>query len=66
MGNNGVSGVLLVDYCNAFDLVDHNLFWLKLEEDAYIPSQNPSQDSTLDSTIFRFPAIFTSCKSHDG
>ena len=31
------------------------------EEDAYIPSQ----DSTQDSTIFRFPVIFTSCKSHD-
>ena len=41
-----MSGVLLVDYCNAFDLVDHNLFWLKLEEEAYIPSQNSSQDST--------------------
>ena len=66
MGNNRVSGVLLVDYSNAFDLVDHNLFWLKLEEDAYIPSQNSSQDSTQDSTIFRFLAIFTSCKSYDG
>ena len=66
LDNNRVSGVLLVDYCNAFDLVDHNLFWLKLEEDACIPSQNPSQDSTLDSTIFRFPAIFTSFKSYDG
>ena len=31
------------------------------KEDAYIPSQ----ESTQDSTIFRFPAIFTSCKSHD-
>ena len=30
-------------------------------EDAHIPSQDSSQDST----IFRFPAIFTSCKSRD-
>ena len=56
-----MSGVLLVDYCNAFDMVDHDLLWLKLEEDAYIPSQN----STQESTIFRFPDIFTSCKSLD-
>ena len=30
-------------------------------EDAYIPSP----DSTQNSTVFRFPAIFTPCKSHD-
>ena len=43
------------------------------DEDAYIPSQDSSQDfgqyssqdSTQDSTIFRFSAIFTSHKSHD-
>ena len=46
-----MSGVLLVDYCNVFDMVDHNLLWLKLEKDAYIPSQ----DSTQDSMIFAFP-----------
>ena len=38
-------------------------------EDANIPSRDSSQDSCQDSTrgstIFRFPAIFTSCKSHD-
>ena len=36
----------------------------------YIPSQDfelgLGQDWTQDSTIFRFPAIFTSCKSHEG
>ena len=41
----------------------------KLAEDANIPSRDSSQDSCQDSTrgstIFRFPAIFTSCKSHD-
>ena len=26
-----LSGVLLVDYCKAFDMVDHNLLLLKLE-----------------------------------
>ena len=35
-----------------------------------IPSQDfeleLGQDWTQDSTIFRFPAIFTSCKSHEG
>ena len=25
LDNNRVSGVLLVDYCKAFDMVDHNL-----------------------------------------
>ena len=54
LDNNRVSGVLLVDYCYAFDMVDHNLLWLKFWEDAYIPSQ----DSTQDSTFFRFPAIW--------
>ena len=29
LDNNRVSGVLLIDYCNAFDMVDHNLLWLK-------------------------------------
>ena len=43
LDNNRVSGVLLVDYCNAFDMVDHNLLWLKLEEDAYILSQDSTQ-----------------------
>ena len=66
LDNNRVSEVLLVDYCKAFDLVDHNLLRLKLEEDAYIPSQNSSQDLTQDSIIFRFPAFLTSCKSQDG
>ena len=28
--NNRVSGALLVNYCKAFDMVDHNLLWLKL------------------------------------
>ena len=31
LDNNRVSGVLLVDYCKAFDMVDHNLLLLKLE-----------------------------------
>ena len=31
LDNNKVSGVLLVDYCRAFDRVDHNLLLLKLE-----------------------------------
>ena len=31
LDNNGVSGVLLVDYCKTFDMVDHNLLLLKLE-----------------------------------
>ena len=30
LDNNRVSGVLLVDYCKAFDIVDHNLLLLKL------------------------------------
>ena len=30
LDNNRVSGVLLVDYCKAFDMVDHNLLLLKL------------------------------------
>ena len=30
LDNNRVSGVLLVDYCKAFDIVDHNLLSLKL------------------------------------
>ena len=30
LDNNKVSGVLLVDYCRAFDRVDHNLLLLKL------------------------------------
>ena len=34
LDNNRVSGVLLVDYCKAFDMVDHNLLLLKLE--AYV------------------------------
>ena len=44
LDNNRVSGVLLVDYCNAFDLVDHNLFWLKLEEEP-----EPGLDAGLDN-----------------
>ena len=47
----------------------HFLDKTKLKEvsrlSAYTPSQDSSQDSTPDLTIFRFPAIFTSCKSHD-
>ena len=31
LDNNKVSGVLLFDYCRAFDRVDHNLLLLKLE-----------------------------------
>ena len=31
LDNNRVSGVLLVNYCKAFDMVDHNLLLLKLE-----------------------------------
>ena len=31
------------------------------EEDAYTPSQDSSQDSSQDWTIFHFPAIFSSC-----
>ena len=34
LDNNRVSGVPLVDYCKAFDMVDHNLLLLKLE--AYV------------------------------
>ena len=34
LDNNRVSGALLVDYCKAFDMVDHNLLLLKLE--AYV------------------------------
>ena len=30
LDNNRVGGVLLVDYCKAFDMVDHNLLLLKL------------------------------------
>ena len=31
LGNNRVSGVLLFDYCKAFDMVEHNLLLLKLK-----------------------------------
>ena len=31
LGNNRVRGVLVADYCKAFDMVDHNLLLLKLE-----------------------------------
>ena len=31
LDNNRVIGVLLVDYCKTFDMVDHNLLLLKLE-----------------------------------
>ena len=30
LDNNRVSEVLLVNYCKAFDVVEHNLVWLKL------------------------------------
>ena len=30
LDNNRVSEVLLVNYCKAFDVVEHNLLWLKL------------------------------------
>ena len=33
----------------------------RTSEDAYIPSPN----STQNSTVFRFPAIFTPCNFHD-
>ena len=36
LDNNRVSGVLLVNYCKAFDMVDHNLLWLKLEAYGFI------------------------------
>ena len=48
---------------------DHDTRTGHKTEDANIPSrdssQDSSQDSTRGSTIFRFPAILTSCKSHD-
>ena len=31
LDNNRVSGVLLLDYCKAFEMVDHNLLLMKLE-----------------------------------
>ena len=31
LGNNRVRGVLVADYCKAFDMIDHNLLLLKLE-----------------------------------
>ena len=53
-----MSGVLLVEYCNAFYMVDHNLL---SEIRGGCLYTEPGLDAGLDN--FRFRAIFTSFKS---
>ena len=53
-----MSGVLLVEYCNAFYMVDHNLL---SEIRGGCLYTEPGLDARLDN--FRFRAIFTSFKS---